>query len=199
MTMDPRNLWYPLESVQACVADLQGLIAREGCAASAGLSERFPTVGNGDVGIVIEIDGRLGAAAEAMADEIIARRLGEDAYLELWDAGVAYVPVGMEELPLGSPERPIELGWESASSDYPSAAVMHIHRLWGHLAAWEDDAGGCVLGDSIEMELCGKSYRLMPMDGHQGSLPREKWLDEVMSMLRKAGCESVRYNPGRLD
>ena len=76
---------------------------------------------------------------------------------------------------------------------------MHIHHLWGELANSEDDAGSCVLGDRIELVCGGKSYRLLPLDRHQGSLPREKYLDEVMSLLAKAGCEAVRYNPGRLD
>lgn len=197
--MEQKNLWYPLSSVEACLSDLRELLSREGCAASARISERFPTVRGGRVGIAIEVDGELSPAAESLADGIIARHLGEDAYLDLWDDGVAYVLVGKEELPLGSPERPIELGWGAIITQYPSAAVMHIHHLWGELANSEDDAGSCVLGDRIELICGGKSYRLLPLDRHQGSLPREKYLDEVMSLLAKAGCEAVRYNPGRLD
>lgn len=194
-----KSLRYPLEAVMSCLKDIQELISLNGGGATARLSERFPTVRDGNVGIAIEVDGDLSAAAESLIDAAVSRHLGDEAYLDLWDEGIRYVMVGEEEVPLGDPDRPIELGWGSAVTDYPSAAVMRIHRLWGELANSEDDAGSCVLGDRIELICGGKCYRLAPLDGHQGSLPREKYLDEVMSLLAKSGCEAVRYNPGRLD
>lgn len=158
----------------------------------------------GGLDSVIEIDGiddysRLGMKKVDRINQILNEELGEDAYLECYDACIHVCYIGVDDKAAkGSKYDRIVLDGRDMSV-YPNSTIWYIQNVWKELSEKVGDCGSCVLGECFEFCLDGKYYRMDPLDRLQGSAAREKYVAAVQSALKESGCTEIRFDYGFMD
>ena len=101
--------------------------------------------------------------------------------------------VNYEEKP-----KPIHIYSFSTEKDAPPELVQ-LKLLWDMLSKTMAFMGGSIVtGDGFSFIYKGKEY-FMTSPNIQGSLAYEYWIDQIKSILEKAGATNIYYNYGRMD
>lgn len=84
------------------------------------------------------------------------------------------------------------------NKDVP-AELLNIQQVWRQKADEYGDVGSCVVGAGFVFTYKGQKYKMPPISKWQGSISWEHCIDEILEMLRNAGCEDIQYDYGILD
>ena len=89
-----------------------------------------------------------------------------------------------------------EHSWNEEDYDRELDKVMNY---WMAESTKIGDKGACVIGEYIEFEYKGKTYRMSPQTPYQGDFSWREPLPNVKALLTSMGADVIYVNYGRLD
>lgn len=92
----------------------------------------------------------------------------------------------------------IEHCWDDNVEVYPSE-LNEVMITWRSESEKVGDIGGCVLGDYLQFDYKGDTYRMDNQSPYQGEYSWTKPLPKIKKMLADMGATNIFHYPGRLD
>lgn len=92
----------------------------------------------------------------------------------------------------------IEHRYDDCVIVYPRE-LNEVMRVWRSESEKVGDIGPCVLGDYLQFDYKGDTYRMDNQSPYQGEYSWTKPLPKIKKMLSDIGATNIFHNPGRLD
>ena len=83
-------------------------------------------------------------------------------------------------------------------TDYDTA-LDKVMSTWYNLSAKAGDHGGCTIGEYLQFDYKGSTYRMSSQTPYQGELSWQIPLPEIKQMLTDMGAENIHVNYGHAD
>lgn len=77
--------------------------------------------------------------------------------------------------------------------------LNNVMMVWRSESEKVGDIGACVLGDYLQFDYKGDTYRMSNQSPYQGEYSWIKPLPQIKKMLENMGATNIFHNPGRLD